>query len=125
MANNVNHFAIHADDVERARSFYEQVFGWRFTPWGPPGFFQIETGTPEDPGIAGALHGRQEPLTGTGMRGYECTISVDDLDAIRTAAVDNGAQILIEEFTIPTVGTMAKILDTEGNVVTAMRYRSG
>jgi uncharacterized protein len=125
MANNVTHFAVHADDVDRARAFYEQVFGWRFTAWGPPGFFQIETGTPDDPGIAGALHGRQEPLTGTGMRGYECTISVDDVAAIRAAAVANGAQILIEEYTIPTVGTMVKFLDTEGNVVTAMRYESG
>lgn len=28
--NNVAHFAVHADDVERARNFYSGVFGWRF-----------------------------------------------------------------------------------------------
>jgi predicted enzyme related to lactoylglutathione lyase len=36
MPNNIAHFAIDADNVPRARRFYEAVFGWRFTPWGPP-----------------------------------------------------------------------------------------
>ena len=43
-ANNVCHFAVHADDVERARVFYENVFGWRFEEWGPPEFYLIKTG---------------------------------------------------------------------------------
>ena len=37
-ANNVLHCAIRADDLERAREFYQQVFGWRFEDWGPPDF---------------------------------------------------------------------------------------
>jgi predicted enzyme related to lactoylglutathione lyase len=32
MANHIRHFAIHADDVERARNFYAAVFDWRFEP---------------------------------------------------------------------------------------------
>ena len=55
MPNNLKHFAIHADDVPRARAFYEKVFGWQFRPWGPPGFYLIQTGTDEDPGVQGAL----------------------------------------------------------------------
>ena len=56
-ANNVLHFAIHADDLERAREFYEQVFGWRFEDWGPPDFYRVHTGSAEDQGIAGADYG--------------------------------------------------------------------
>jgi predicted enzyme related to lactoylglutathione lyase len=52
---NVAHVAINADDVARARRFYERVFGWEFRPWGPPGFLQITTGTADHPGILGAL----------------------------------------------------------------------
>ena len=63
-ANNVVHFAVHADDVERARAFYEAVFGWRFEAWGPPGFYRIHTGSSDGPGIEGALHTRHEPLEG-------------------------------------------------------------
>ena len=39
MPNNVAPFAIHADDLPRARQFYERAFGWHFEPWGPPDFF--------------------------------------------------------------------------------------
>ena len=31
------HFSINADDVDRARVFYEKVFGWKSSAWGPPG----------------------------------------------------------------------------------------
>ena len=125
MPNNVKHFAVHADDVDRARNFYEKAFGWRFTAWGPPGFFRVFTGTDDDPGIEGALHERHEPLTGTGTRTFECTISVDDLPAIREAVVANGGTILYEEVVIPTVGRLIQFLDTEQNVVSAMHYDAG
>jgi predicted enzyme related to lactoylglutathione lyase len=36
------HFAINADDVQRARRFYESVFDWTFEPWGPPNFYQVK-----------------------------------------------------------------------------------
>jgi predicted enzyme related to lactoylglutathione lyase len=125
MPANVAHFAIHADDVERARRFYEGVFGWRFEAWGPPGFYRIDTGGPGQAGIAGALHGRHEPLTGTGMRGYECTIAVDDLAAVKSAIVAQGGQIVLDEMEIDTVGTLIQFRDTEGNVAAAMRYLPG
>ncbi|MGQ0805355.1 MAG: VOC family protein [Actinomycetota bacterium] len=122
MANNVVHFAIHADDVDRARRFYEGVFGWRFEAWGPPGFYRIHTGTDDDPGIEGALHERHEPLDGKGMRGFECTVSVDDLDGIKARVTEHGGSVMLDGFEIPTVGTLVQFRDTEGNVCTAMRY---
>jgi uncharacterized protein len=125
MPTNVVHFAIHADDVERARSFYEGVLGWRFEAWGPPGFYRIHTGTSDAPGIEGALHQRLEPLTGTGTRTFECTVSVDDLAPIKQAAVRLGGKVVLDETEIPTVGTLIHVEDTEGNVFGAMRYLTG
>lgn len=122
MANNVVHFAIHADDVERARRFYEAVFGWRFEAWGPPGFYNVDTGTDDHPGIHGALHERSEPLDGTGMRGFSCTVAVDDLAAISARVMANGGSIRHPEMAIPTVGTHIGFLDTEGNEFAAMVY---
>jgi uncharacterized protein len=122
MAHNVVHFAIHADDVERARRFYEAVFGWRFEAWGPPGFYNVLTGSDDHPGIRGALHGRDESLTGTGTRGFTCTVAVDDLEAIREKVVANGGHITYQEIEIPSVGTLTQFLDTEGNELAAMAY---
>jgi uncharacterized protein len=125
MPHNVVHFAIHADDVDRARRFYSTVFGWRFEAWGPPGFFRVFTGTDDDPGIEGALHERPEPLSGAGVRAFECTISIDDLPAIRASVVANGGTIVYDEVEIPTVGRLVQFLDTEQNIVSAMHYEPG
>jgi predicted enzyme related to lactoylglutathione lyase len=122
MANNIVHFAIHADDVERARHFYEAVFGWRFEAWGPPGFYNVDTGDTDRPGIHGALHIRAEPLTGAGVRGFTCTVAVDDLTVVRDRVVASGGSVLHEEMAIPTVGKHIGFLDTEGNEFAAMVY---
>lgn len=122
MPHNIVHFAIHADDVERARRFYEAVFHWRFETWGPPGFYEVTTGDEDRPGIHGALHRRDEPLAGTGHRGFTCTVAVDDLAAIRQRVKANGGTITHEEIEIPTVGTLTQFQDTEGNELAAMVY---
>ncbi|HEX4381569.1 MAG TPA: VOC family protein [Myxococcales bacterium] len=124
MANNLASFAIHCDDVPRARKFYEKVFGWKFEPWGPPNFYLIHTGDSKDPGIQGLLQERHEKRSGTGLNGFECTIAVDDLDAILAAVEPAGGKVVMQKATIPTVGTLIRFLDTEGNDVGAMKYES-
>ncbi len=125
MPSNVVHFAIHADDVDRAREFYERVFSWRFEAWGPPDFYLVQTGTEAEPGIRGALQARQAPVEGDGMIGFECTVGVDDVDAIAAAVEEHGGTILMPRATIPTVGDLIKFKDTEGNVLCAMQYLPG
>lgn len=120
--NNIAHFDIHADDVERARRFYERVFGWRFEAWGPPDFYMIHTGPPENPGIHGSVSKRTEPIAGRGRVGWECTVSGADLSAIKAAIVANGGKILLDDHEIVGVGTLIQFADTEGNVACAMRY---
>src|SRR2546423_4538701 len=122
MANNLSFFSIHATDLPRARLFYEMVFGWRFEPWGPPGFYLIHTGDAQNPGILGSMSARREPVTGTGMTGFECTISVDDIDQTIRAVEANGGKIAMAKFHIPTVGHGMYFTDTEGNRAGAMRY---
>lgn len=119
MANNIAHFAIQADNVARAKAFYETCFGWRFEAWGPPDFYNITTG---EGGIQGALYGRREPLTGTGMRGYRCTIAVDDVEAARERVLKHGATLTSDIATIPGVGALIEFADPEGNIVCAMKY---
>lgn len=120
MPAQLRHFAIHADDVPRARRFYEAVFGWTFTPWGPPGFYQIHR-----VGLLGALQARREPLTGAGMRGFEITLGVDDLKAAIKAVQGAGGTLTDGPFTIDGVGELAFVTDTEGNRLGVMQYEPG
>ena len=117
MASNIGFFAVHADDLPRAQRFYESVFGWKFRPWGPPGFFLIATGDETDPGIEGALQQRHEVVPGVRINGYECTIDVEDIDTTAAAVAANGGKIVLPKCEIPTVGWLIKIQDPEGNVV--------
>jgi predicted enzyme related to lactoylglutathione lyase len=117
MSNNICFFAVHADELPRARRFYETVFGWKFQPWGPPGFFLVATGDQNDPGIQGALQKRHEVVPGQRINGYECTIAVADIDATALAVEANGGKIVLSKCEIPTVGWLIKIQDPEGNVV--------
>src|ERR1700759_692078 len=103
MANNLASFAIHCDDVPRARKFYEKVFGWKFEPWGPPDFYLIHTGPPDDPGVQGLLQARHQQRSGTGLNGFECTIAVDDLDQILRAVESAGGKVIMQKAHIPTV----------------------
>ncbi|MCW5875491.1 MAG: hypothetical protein KIS85_01295 [Anaerolineales bacterium] len=122
MPNDISHFAIHAEDTERAKTFYETAFGWQFEAWGPPDFYRIHT----SPGaVGGALQKRQHPLEGTGMRGYECTIAVEDIHASAAAIKQAGGKLLSEPFTIERVGTLFQFEDTEGNLACAMQYQPG
>lgn len=122
MPNDLAHFAIHASDCQRAKTFYEAVFGWTFEPWGPPGFWLITT----SPGaVLGSLQERQEPVSGTGMIGFECTIAVEDVAATAREVEAHGGRITLQPMEIETVGTLVMFEDTEGNVVGAMQYLEG
>jgi hypothetical protein len=126
---NVKHFAINADDLPRARRFYERVFGWRFEPWGPPGFFMIATGEKGaaaekgEPGVLGSLQQRRELVKGKRMTGFECTIAVDqDVEKVAAAVTANGGKVVMQKATIPGVGDLIFFEDPEGNLAGAMRY---
>lgn len=121
MPANLSHFAINADDIEESRRFYGSVFGWSFHAWGPPGFYQIETGTDAEPGVRGALQERRDLLDHP-TSGLECTFAVDDVDATREAVIAAGGRIAMERFTISGVGHLIAFEDPSGNAVLAMQY---
>ncbi len=58
MKNKLVHFAIHTDEIERAKKFYSGVFEWGFASYGPPDFLQIKTGESETGELIGALQSR-------------------------------------------------------------------
>jgi predicted enzyme related to lactoylglutathione lyase len=126
MPNTPAHFSINADDVARARQFYEVVFGWKFAAWGPPGFFMIEMDDKparhQPAKLLGSLQGRRNIVPGVPIHGFECTLAVDDVDATAKAIEANGGKIVMPRITLPTVGHLLFFQDTEGNIVGAMQY---
>jgi predicted enzyme related to lactoylglutathione lyase len=116
----LRHFAINASDVDAARRFYGTVFDLHCTPWGPPGFFHLDSG-PAD--VQGALQQRRD-LVEVQTRGFECTFAVDDVRATARAAVAAGGRVLMEPTTIEGVGALVWLADPDGNAVGAMQYEA-
>ena len=123
MSNTVAHFSINADDTSRASRFYENVFGWKFQAWGPPGFYMIEM-QPATVALRGSLQQRRELVPGVAMRGFECTISVADARATADAVQKNGGEIVMQLCTLAGIGQLFFFRDTEGNLVGAMQYET-
>lgn len=122
MPANLAHFAINADDVPTVRAFYEKVFGWTFTPWGPPGFYDIRTGTEDAPGVQGALQQRRQLIEGQRTVAPECTFAVEDVEATARAVTAAGGSVLLDRFTISGVGHLIFFRDPAGNAIGAMQY---
>jgi len=122
MTNKLTHFAIHIDDVERAKKFYDSVFDWGFNSYGQDDFLQITADKSENGELIGAMQSRKYSSVGEKINGFECTIGVENIDEIINKVESSGGKILMPKTSIPHVGCIAKFLDTEGNLVCAMQY---
>jgi uncharacterized protein len=118
----VAHYAINADDLDRARGFYANVFGWTFQAWGPPGFYMIETADTLQVPMRASLQKRRELVKGVPMTGFECTIAVADIDKTAAAVEANGGKIVMPVCTLAGIGKLLFFQDPEGNLAGAMQY---
>lgn len=122
MPATLRHFAINADNVQRAKAFYEKVLGWTFIPWGPPDFYQVkDAGT----GIMGALQERRSLQEGRRTNAFESSFAVDDIRATLAAAQANGGKILMHPYHIEGVGDVGYFEDSEGNICGVAQYLPG
>ena len=118
--SRVVHFEIQADDLERARSFYTDVFGWSFEDYteytGSP-YWGVVTGPEEEPGINGGLLPRPDPRPGTGQgtNGFVCTIGIVDYDDTERRILAAGGEVAVPKTALPGMAWQGYYLDTEGN----------
>jgi predicted enzyme related to lactoylglutathione lyase len=116
----VVHFEIQADDLERAKAFYAEAFGWTFTDWsavtGSP-YFGVTTGAEGTPGIDGGLLQRPVAAPGPeqGTNAFVCTVEVDDFDAVAARIVGAGGQVALPKYALTGMAWQGYFIDPEGN----------
>ena len=123
MNNRVIHFEIQADDIERAKAFYEHAFGWKIEQMmtkekGGMDYWGLTTGADGTPGINGGMYRRPAD---NALRTYDCTLMVENIDAAVAAVRANEGTIQQEKMEIPNVGWFARGTDTEGNIFGMMQ----
>ena len=122
MKNKLTHFAIHIDNMERAKKFYDGVFEWGFNSYGQDDFLQIKSDKSDNGELIGAMQSRKYSPVPEKIIGLECTIGVDSIDETIEKVKSNGGQVVMSKTAIPYVGYIAKFLDTEGNLICGMQY---
>ena len=120
MSDKVVHFEIPADDLDRARAFYQDAFGWTINAIPELGYTIVETtpidnetNMPTEPGaINGGMMQREAPITGPVI-----TIGVDDVDAALRRVEELGGKTVLPKQSVAEMGFAAYFSDPEGNVV--------
>ena len=113
VANSIMHFEIPADDLKRAKKFYEKAFGWKITdPWKMDYFF-VETKAKREEGINGGMLLRKMP-----DQPFMNYITVDSIDAYCKKVEKAGGTIVLPKMEIGEgMGWIAAFKDTENNIM--------
>ena len=128
MSNRVVHFEVQADNIDRAKTFYEKVFGWKIEMMmkadaskpGSMDYWGLTTGSEGTPGINGGMFIRPKEMH-LQTRTFDCTILVDDIDEAVKSVRSHGGMIRREKDEIKGVGWFAAATDSEGNMFGLMQ----
>jgi len=119
MSGRVVHFEIPADDVSRAREFYQSAFGWDLNPIPEVDYTMVNTtptneqGMPTDPGaINGGMLKREPPVTSPVI-----TIDVEDIDKTLERIGTLGGSTVQPKQSVMDMGFAAYFRDSEGNLM--------
>lgn len=122
MPNRPVHFEIHADDVERCKKFYTDVFGWKMLAYPMPDgttYWGVETGPREEAGgINGGIMERKgpRPAENAPVFGYVCTLQVENYDESEKQILANGGTLALAKAALPGMAWQGYYKDTEGNI---------
>ena len=119
MDHTIVHFEIPANDLEKLKKFYSDLFGWKIEKmpggmeyWGIQTVPVDEKGMAVRPGVNGGMMKRQMP-----EQKPVNYISVESVDEYSKKVVNLGGQIVVPKMEIPGMGWWALALDTEGNQI--------
>jgi predicted enzyme related to lactoylglutathione lyase len=119
--DRVVHFEIPAENLERAKKFYSENFGWKLNQLGSEmgNYVLVHTGPTDEQGmpqdrafINGGLMPRDPSASSPVL-----VIAVADADQTVEKVKQSGGRLVGEILDIPNVGRYARVQDTEGNVI--------
>jgi predicted enzyme related to lactoylglutathione lyase len=118
MGGRVVHFEVPFEDGDRARSFYQNAFGWNIMNMPEMDYTMVSTGPtgdqgPSEPGyIGGGMMERSN-----GFQGPVITMDVDDIDEALAKIEGLGGKTARPKMDVGEMGFAAYFTDTEGNLM--------
>ncbi len=117
----VVHFEIPADNVERAKSFYKQAFGWDISPVPGMEYHMVNTTAIDEktrlPKEVGAINGGLAKRNNETNKNTVITVDVADIEAALKSIEKQGGKTVQKKQPVADMGFTAYFKDTEGNIV--------
>ncbi len=111
MASSVVHVEIPADDLNRAKRFYSEAFGWQLQESPDfPGYPMVPQA--QDSGAPGIALMQRPPATNT----LVVYFGVESVDQAVARIQQLGGTIVTPKSPVRGMGWFAQFLDTEGNL---------
>jgi predicted enzyme related to lactoylglutathione lyase len=110
-------------DPDRARRFYEGIFGWEFAgpgplPGDPPGQYYVARVRDAEVAGLGSMPSSRTPIA------WNTHVAADDVDAVAALAQTVGGSVVTEPVDAPPAGRLAVIADPVGATVTVWQAGS-
>ncbi len=114
------HFEIPFDNYQKAKKFYEEVFGWRIIEIPNMDYYTVITteidkqNMPLKSGaINGGLYKRNDQLS----KAPVLVIDVKSIDEYLKKIKDSGGALVSPKSAVGDMGFYAQVKDTEGNII--------
>ncbi len=104
--SSIVHFEIPADDLQRAKAFYTNLFGWKFEGVQGMDYMIVDTY-----GLGGGMVKRMQPNQQIFVQ-----IGVPSVDEYSAKVEKLGGKIIVPKTAIPGMGYFTICTDTESNV---------
>jgi predicted enzyme related to lactoylglutathione lyase len=118
MTGKVVHFEVPADDIDRARAFYAEAFGWQLQPLPEMSYTLVSTTLtgPDGPTEPGSINGGMMVRSGP-VQAPVITIEVDDIDEALATVQRLGGRGVSGPDKVGDMGFAAYFVDPEGNTM--------
>lgn len=116
----VVHFELPADNLERAKTFYQKAFGWEISQFPGMEYHMVNTTEVDQqtqmPKTVGAINGGMAKRNNE-VKNTVITVDTQDIDATLKNIEKLGGKTVQKKQPVADMGFTAYFKDTEGNIV--------
>jgi len=111
------------DDLDAAKKFYGEVFGWTLEDAQMEGMDHVYTVIKVGDSQIGGIMAKPPEAVGA-PSSWTTYVTVDNVDDTIERVSSNGGKVIVPAMNVPGVGRMAHLQDAEGAVIAIITYEA-
>ena len=118
--DSVTHFEVPVDNIERAKKFYQETFGWKINDIPNMPYWMAYTCEVDEKFMAtepNKINGGFYKRGGEESPHPSIVLSVKNINASLEKVISNGGSITMNQRQVGNMGLYAQVKDSEGNII--------